>query len=143
MDTETTNDSVNRGVLYGFVPCRLEIEARPELYDFPLNVMFMQFKTENGKLISGTALYEPDFGSYKKESDVSSMEYRNKYGLSNWLVIEYDSAGKRYSGRKFIEGKLVGITDGNTWNMFFIHFTMLGLSDGERCRFEDVTRKTN
>jgi hypothetical protein len=143
MDTETAKERVSRGVFYGFVPHRLEIETRPELNVFPFNVMFMQFMIENGKTISGTALYEPDFGSYKQDGEVSSMEYHNKYGPANWLVIEYDRAEQSYIGKKFVNGGPVGEGYGKEWNMFFVHFTALGLANGERCMFDDVPSKAN
>lgn len=143
MDAQTANESVSRGVFYGFVPCRLEIPDRPELHDFPLNVMFMRFKSENRRLISGTALYEPDFGSYKQEGDVRSMEYHNKYGPADWLVISYDRMRQKYSGEKMVNGERVGIADGKEWKWFFVHFTAMGLADGERCMFEDVPSKRN
>lgn len=140
MDLE---NSLRRGVLYGFVPCRLELEDRPELHAFPLNVMFMQYKTENGKIINGTALYEPDLGSYKQEGEVSSVEYHNKYGLQDWLVIEYDRAEHSYLGKKMVNGESVGWAVGTEWRMFFVHFTALGLANGEQCKFEDVPPRAN
>jgi hypothetical protein len=130
--------SVSRGVLYGFVPSRLEIADRPELNDFPFNVLFMQFKIDNGKTISGSAIYEPDVGSYKVEGDASSMEYRNIYGPSDWLEIEYDSIKHSYTGKKTVNGESAGMAVGGDWKKFFIHFTGLGLTSGERCMFEEV-----
>jgi len=136
-------DSIRRGVFYGFVPCRLEIESRPELTNFPLNVMFMQLKIENGKTISGTALYEPDLGSYKKDGNVSSMEYHNIYGPTNWLVIEYDSSKLSYLGKKIVNGKFVVEAIGKQWNMFFVHLTAFGLANGESCKFEEIPSRVN
>lgn len=146
MDTNNTNpfkDSVNRGIFYGFVPHRLEIENRPELNVFPFNVLFVQYKVENGKTISGSAIYEPDLGSYKRVGDVSSMEYHNIYGPANWLMIEYDKSKQSYLGKKIVNGESVGIAMGMHWNMFFIHFTALGLANGERCEFEILPEKVN
>lgn len=130
-------------VPFAFIPKPLIIPDRPELNIFPFNVMFMRFKMESGKMISGTALYEPDLDSYTQKEKVSSMEYHNKYGPANWLVIEYDRAEQRYIGRKFVNGESAGMAFGMNWKMFFIHFTALGLANGERCMFDDVPSKTN
>jgi hypothetical protein len=35
---------------------------------------------KDGKNITGTALYEPDFHTYRKEGDLSLMIYHNIYG---------------------------------------------------------------
>ena len=135
--------SLRKGVQLAFIPHRLEIEDRPELNVFPFNVLFAQYKVENGKTISGDALYEPDLGSYKQEENVSSMEYHNIYGPANWLVIQYDKAKQSYLGKKFVNGESVGWAVGMNWKMFFIHFTALGLSNGERCELEETGKITN
>jgi hypothetical protein len=135
--------SLKRGVFFGFIPHRLEIEDKPELNVFPFNVLFAQYKVENGKTISGSAVYEPDLGSYKQEGEMSSMEYHNIYGPANWLVVVYDKSRKSYHGNKIVNGKSVGEAGGSEWNMFFIHFTALGLANGERCMFDDVPSRVN
>ena len=88
----------------------------------------------------GTALYESDFVTFKKNGSESSMEYRNKDGGDCWLRITHNAGeGIKYHGEKFVNGKLVGMADGgNDWKMFFVHFTSLGLSKGEHCKFEDI-----
>ena|SRR3989338_9541830 len=130
--------SLNRGVFFGFIPHKLELKDRSDLDIFPLNVMFMQYKVENGKTITGKALYEPDLESFKKEGEVCSMEYHNVYGGKSWLIIEYDCERKGYVGKKNVNEKSVGMACGTEWSMFFAHFTALGLTEGERCEFEDV-----
>ncbi|MBU3922683.1 hypothetical protein KJ684_00390 [Patescibacteria group bacterium] len=134
----TFENSLKRGVLFGFVPKTLEIKERPELNVFPFNVLFMNFKQENGKRISGTAIYEPDLASFQKDTDKWSMCYYNVYSRKDWLLIEYDIVKKSYFGEKFVNGKSVGMADGSKWNGFFMHFTALGLSNGEQCKFETV-----
>lgn len=144
MDTNNANqfqDAVSRGILYGFVPCPLAIPERPELNFFPFNVMFARYKTENGKTIMGSAIYEPLLRSYKKEGALCSMEYYNRYNSGSWLIIEYDTLKPSYCGKKFVNGMLIGLTDGKEWKMFFVHFTMLGLSDGEFCEFKELQSK--
>lgn len=141
MDTTSANPfqtNVKRGVLFGFVPHRLEIEGRSELNIFPFNVMFARYKVENGKIIMGNAIYEPDLGSFKQDGNVSSMEYHNAYGGNSQLVIEYDKLKKSYHGIKIVNGKSVGEAGGPEWYMFFVRFTALGLSLGEKCEFEEI-----
>jgi len=123
----------------GFIPYRLEIKAFPEFYHFPLNVLFVGFTIKDGRKISGSALYEPEFHTYRKENDLSLMRYRNVYGGDCYLILAYDEKNKQYIGRKYINGKLVSHTDGiDNWDLFFTHLTMLGLVTGERCIFEEI-----
>lgn len=126
--------------LTGYVPQKLELEGCSGLNYFSLNVLFAMFKRENGKLIQGTALYEPNFLSLKKERDEWSLKYHNIYGGDCWLILKYDEVKQSYCGEKFVNGKSVLITDGHEWKMFFAHFTMLGLAEGERCEFEEVEK---
>jgi hypothetical protein len=85
---------------------------------FPLNILFMSRTIKNGVQISGSALYEPEFDTYRKDGDVSSMRYHNIYGTTSHLVIAYDEKNKRYRGERF-----------------FAQLTMPGLANGERCKF--------
>lgn len=130
--------SLKRGVFFGFIPHPLEIDERPDLRVFPFNVLFAQYKVEDGKTIMGSALYEPDLGSFRQEGEKSSMHYHNIYGGKSWLVIEFDSAKKSYLGKKTVDDKNAGMAIGAEWNMFFAHFTALGLTNGEKCKFEEV-----
>jgi len=69
------------------------------------------------------------------------MRYRNAYGGDCYLIICYDEKHKRYQGEKFVSGKLVGTAEGrDDWDEFFLHLTMLGLADGEQCKFEPPFR---
>jgi len=64
------------------------------------------------------------------------MKYRNVYGGDCYLIISYNEKNKQYHGEKFVNGKSMGSAYGNdNWNMFFVHLTMLGLVNGERCEF--------
>jgi len=128
-----------RGVLYGFIPRRLKINDRPELNSFSFNVFFARYKLENEKLIMGIAIYEPDLMSLKKVGNEWSMNYHDVYGGDCWLVIIYDEVENSYVGKKFINGKSAGMAFGSQWNMFFIHFTTLGLADGEMCKFKEIS----
>ena len=129
---------MNNHDFIGFVPHPLEIKGRPELDVFPLNVLFAKLGTRNGKNVMGTALYDPSIESFKGEEEKYSMKYHNVYGGDCWLLVTYDLAKKSYRGEKFVNGKSVGISFGSEWKMFFVHFAILGLTNGERCEFEDI-----
>lgn len=136
IDDKGIGEAVQHPAFLGFIPHRLEIPRRPELSAFPLNVLFTSRKIENGAEISGSALYEPDFDTYRKDGDVSSMRYRNLYGTTSHLVIAYDEKNKRYRGEKFVNGKLVVLAEGgDDWQRFFTQLTLPGLANGERCKF--------
>ena len=122
-----------------FIPQRLEVPKKPEYSHFPRNVLFASYRNADGRLQAGTALYEPDLHTYRKQGYLNSMRYRNVYGDECHLEIYYDEKNSRYRGGKFMNGKSVGCAyGGENWRLFFTHFTMLGLADGEKCRFEDV-----
>ena len=122
-----------------FIPYRLAVANKPEYSHFPLNVLFMSYRNTDGRLQSGTALYEPDVNTYRKEGHLSSMRYHNVYGGECYLGIDYDEKDRRHRGEKFVNGKLVGSADGDdNWELFFTHLTLLGLVTGERCKFEYV-----
>ena len=137
--TDLTNDALGRGVLLGFVPCHLQLSNRPELGLFPLNVMFAKSKQgENGKIISATTLYEPMLSTYKLDRKQCSMEYFNIYGHGSWLLITFDQLDKSYRGEKYVGNTKVGMAVGPEWKMFFVHFTMMGLSNDEPCKFDYI-----
>ena len=131
-------NSIKRGCLYGFIPHRLEINDQPELSVFPFNILFANFKTEDGKTIMGSALYEPDLKSLKKEENKWSMYYPNAYGGKSWILIEYNPIKNSYYGEKTVNDKFAGGATGIEWNMFFMHLTFLGLTNGEKCMLEEV-----
>lgn len=145
-DEEMFNEASARGILYSFIPGRLEVGGRPELNNFPRNVLFMHFKDENGKRISGSALYNPILDSYVGDGGSFSMEYYNSYGGNHRLIIKYNDLNY-YHAEKYVNGKMVGaargkILDDVDWKTFFIHFTMLGLANGEKCKFETVDQSS-
>ena len=131
-------DSINKGVFFGFIPHRLQIPDRPELNNYPFNVMFSQYGTKNGKNVMGSAIYIPDLKSFTQLGEKSSMKYINSYGGISWLLIEYDLSTKNYNGYKTVNDISVGEASGPQWNMFFVHFTALGLTNGERCNFKEL-----
>ncbi|HTZ48072.1 MAG TPA: hypothetical protein VMH20_10790 [Verrucomicrobiae bacterium] len=120
-----------------FIPQRLTVPDKPEYFPFPENVLFVSHRSSGGRLESGSALYQPDFETYEAGTHGSSMTYRNVYGDNWYLVIEYNERGKRYRGQKFVNGQSVGeACGGDDWQSFFTHFTLLGLSNGEKCKFD-------
>jgi|SRR3989338_3027597 len=129
------NHSLANGTVVGFVPNRLYINGSPAFSVFPLNVLFSCSKQEGSGITTGYSLYEPDLGSFKKTDAILSMEYHNVYGGKSWLTIEYDTRIDSYVGKKEVEGKFAGMATGSDWNMFFVHFTALGLARGEKCEF--------
>lgn len=135
---DITNEQIKKGVLYAFIPDTLKIVNRPEVSFFPLNVMFQQYKTENNQPISGTAIYIPEIESFQQNNNIYSMTYFNQLNRSHWLIIEYNKIDKTYRGKKFVKGVKVFETDAPDWKSFFIHFTMIGLSNGETCEFKIV-----
>lgn len=53
------------------------------------------------------------------------------------VVDSYDEENKKYRGEKIINGKSAGMAiGGEDWQLFFVHLTMLGLANGEPCKFE-------
>lgn len=100
------------------MPRPIETEGRPELDVFPFNVLFAKLGTRNGKNVMGTALYEPNLESFKREEDECSMKYHNAYGGDCWLLVTYDLAKKSYRGEKFVNGKSVGISFGQNGRCF-------------------------
>ena len=131
-------EQVNKGVLYAFIPHTLKIINKPEIDFFPFNVIFSKYKTENNQLISGSVVYVPDLLSLQQNNNIYTMTYYNQYSTKHWLIIEYNKASKAYMGEKFVNGVKMFQTDAPDWKDFFIHFTMMGLSNGETCKFEVV-----
>lgn len=97
----------------------------------------MSTKIQGGKRITGTALYKPEFNTYKETSNEVGMRYRNTHGGNDWLEIKYESKHDRYVGEKYIDGKQAGTAFGRGWKMFFMHFTALGVMDGETCLLKE------
>ena len=132
---EERQESMKSGNFYAFIPHKLKIDQLPQFDNFPFNIMYMRIREENGKKITGTAVYEPEFHTYKKEGSLSSMKYRNAYGGDCYVIISYDENAKKYHGEKFINGERRWITDGaDDWKQFFIHLTMVGIAEGEQCK---------
>lgn len=140
MSTKKNSDNETSLEFIGFVPHKLEVEGRPELNDLPFNILFGSYGTKDGVPVFGTALYEPNFATAEASTDLVRMEYRNAFGGNHWVMVEYNRAEKSYRGEKFVDGKSIGMAFGAAWQMFFVHLTMLGLSTGERCWFDQIKK---
>ena len=114
-----------------FVPKRLEIEGRPELNNFSLNIMFMSIcKADDNHQTELTVIYLPDFATYQENDKEQKMKYFNSLDKSRkfWLEIIYSKEKGSYTGNKFYEKKILGSAYGKKWDMFFVHLTLLGVS---------------
>lgn len=116
-----------------FVPQRLEIPERPELNNFPYNIVFATNRlNDKEKEIQETAVYEPDLSTFVEEWSKQKMKYYNNLNPERrfWVEIIYDTIGQSYFGTKYCGDKNVGSASGNKWDGFFIHLTLLGVSSG-------------
>ena len=125
---------------FAFIPHKLDIEGKPELCDFPYNVLYISYKRVRGIDISGTAIYEPEIESYRIHKTAKVLDYKNIYGPGNLLIISRFKDS--WEGRKVINDKEVLIATGGNWKQFFVQLTMLGLSKGERCKYEPLSPRT-
>ena len=116
-----------------YIPKRLEIKERPELINFPLNIMFstITLSDNNTKQIQ-TSIYNPDLSTFKQEGKEQKMKYFNSLNIGRefWIEITYNTSKKSWSGTKYYKEEILGMADGLTWDSFFIHLTALGVGNG-------------
>jgi len=131
----------------GFIPKTLRLEDKPELAIFPFNVMIGRYTVRDGKNVLGSALYEPDLSSLIIDEEKNLiMNYYNRYDRRYYLKMIIEKGYKSRRCEKYCEAKNIGTTDGvinwekqdESWNKFFQHVALLGLDNGETCRFEKV-----
>ncbi len=149
MFMENKKDELNpklRGFV-GFIPKPLKLEDQPELAIFPFNVMIGRYTVRDEKKVLGYVLYEPDFSSLVIDKEMNlMMNYYNRYDHRYYLKMIIDKGAKSRRCEKYRETENIGTTDGvidwenkdKSWNLFFQHVALLGLDNGETCRFEDV-----
>jgi hypothetical protein len=116
-----------------FVPKRLEIPDRPELNNFPLNIVFMTVTLlDDNTERHETSIYEPDLSTFTHEGAEQKMKYYNNLDLGRhfWAEIIYDTNKQSYVGTKYHNDKYAGMAFGKTWDIFFFHFTLLGVTNG-------------
>ena len=124
-------EKLDKSHQFMFIPKRLEIEGKPELNNFPLNVMFMSIcKADDNHQTELTTIYLPDFATYQENNKEQKMKYFNSLDKSRkfWLEIIYSKEKESYIGNKFCGKKFAGSAYGKEWNMFFVHLTSLGIS---------------
>jgi hypothetical protein len=139
-DRNAINENRNPGTRFCFVPRRLEINEFPKFNNFPFNIMFMSSANIDGIDTSGTAIYYPDFSTFKEQEDSQFMIYYNQYDDSkDWkVVIVYDKKNKLWKGLKYNKDEYKGEGGGSDWKMFFVHLTALGVIKGERVKFDEI-----
>lgn len=115
---------------YMFIPKRLEIADRPELSNFPFNILFgTACLTDDNRQIFETSEYVPDLTTFTEEGDEQKLRYYNSLdnSHSHWAEIVYNTKDQSYAGTKYRGAKHAGMAFGNAWDPFFVHFTMLGV----------------
>jgi len=128
----------NAKLMAGFIPHRLDISDKPELSDFPLNILFGNFITINGVDMSATALYEPELNTFQCNGDEKSLTYKNIYGMGTLTVTKRNDG---WGAIKTINNKFVRLTHSKDWKMFFVTLTGPGLCNGEGCFYKTVSSK--
>lgn len=123
--------------MYVFIPNRLEVLDHPGIDVLPLNILFVKSKEQDGKVITGSALYSPDMSTLQVNAQRIALTYRNPMDDSWIVVIEYDTECKSWEGTKSASGKDIAFSSGTTWEGFFKQLTMIGLQNGEPCAFLD------
>lgn len=134
---------INNGSFYAFIPKHLEIAERPELNIFSYNVLIVMLRVNSeGKVGTGSVIYEPDLSTYQDSGTTQGLRYFNIYNHDFGLDISFDKENDSYSCRKFNKEKLLGIADGREWKQFFVQVGILGIADGETCLFEEINKTT-
>lgn len=113
-----------------FIPRRLEIPDRPELNNFPFNIAFgIVTMADNNTERQDISLYEPDISTFTEEGIEQKMKYYNNRNLERrfWAEIVYNTKKQSYVGTKYCDDKYAGMAIGINWDMFFVHFTALGV----------------
>ena len=121
-----------------YVPERLDEPGRPELADLPQYVAFGSVDDRNGGHRPATSVYLPDWQTLHVDDEKLAMTYRNAWSGRSEVTIVHDRVKRIWAGVKVVDGVEVGRSMGGSWQGFFKHFAMLGLSYGEPCYFHDV-----
>ncbi len=117
------------------IPKELVVEGRPELRAFPLCVLFMKQTIRDRRHLLGAAPYDPNLSTWKEEGGQQSLVYLNRLNPLWNLKIDHSLTDGRYHAEKFKGTSWIGETDGGSdWDQFFIHLSLLGLAEGERCQ---------
>lgn len=117
-----------------YVPHRLEIPDRPELNNFPFNIVFSTICiADNDKETIETSTYNPELETFVEEGIEQKMRYYNNLDDTKRFCIEitYNTSNKSYVGIKYNKDKNIGMAEGSRWDMFFVHLTALGVASGQ------------
>ena len=111
-----------------FVPKRLEIDGRPELNHFSVNVLFAGAWREGNQEIH-YSVYLPDFLTYTEGDKNQGMEYYNAIDRNWWLWISRNKESGYYIGFKYRgrNTESIGGASGMNYEAFFRFFTGLGI----------------
>jgi tetratricopeptide (TPR) repeat protein len=104
----------------------LEIPDRPELNDFPRNILYantVQLGRGGNVLL---VLYEPDFSTFETDGGKKQLLYRNAHGGDSQVRVIKQAAGY-YSGVRTIKGVDKDFSNGNTWKDFFLYLSLPGV----------------
>ena len=113
-------------ITFAFIPKRLEIPNRPELSDFPRNILFANTVQLGQYSDVHLALYEPDFFTFKSNDGQKQMTYRNTQGGDSQVMVIKEAQGY-YTGVRTINGGEKDISNGETWKNFFLYLALHGV----------------
>jgi len=113
-------------ITFAFIPKRLDIPDRPELSDFPRNILFANTVQLGQYTDVHLALYEPDFSTFEAKDGQRQMTYRNSQGGDSQVRVIKEAAGY-YTGVRTINGVDKDISNGNDWKNFFLYLTLHGV----------------
>ncbi len=117
-------------VTLAFIPRRLAIPERPELNDFPLNIIFSnRVDIPKGGDIR-LALYEPDFSTFESKEGKKELIYRNTHGGDSQVKVIKEAKGY-YTGVRTIKGVDKNFVNGETWKFFFLYLSLYGIFGDE------------
>ncbi len=122
--------------IIGSVPFPLEMKNFPDYDNFPYNLLYMSYANIDGQDQSGTAVYYPDFSTFKKTETEHKMTYYNQYNRDWHVEIVYDPTKVSWEGTKYHQDDYKGQGGGTEWKMAMVHMTMVGLVEGESCMFK-------
>lgn len=132
---------------YAFIPKRLEIPDRPELSEFPFNILIVE--RLNG--IEAHVLYEPQLDGYESTDGVGCLTYvgkpqgrifllkpleadkacfleavRDMRGeIKRSITVAYDAQSKLRVAYALKDDQNIGQAQGREWHRFFIHVAMI------------------
>lgn len=113
----------------GFMPKgRLEIPDRPDLQVFPSNI----FITTPAMLpdrtpIFAVAMYLPDLATLEEKVTLKRLRYPNAIHPRYYLQLEHDSQEGSYTGTKFYEDRIIGMTVSDNFDELAVKIGQFGI----------------